>query len=353
MKLRKFLKNPITKTDASVRIAFGKPVCNVAFGTIKIITTIAFVIIIINIIYSLDLFHSAIHIKNSLGDFINMISNGDGHILPSLQALPTLIFLILNITFVFLIFKLFNTDKQPKFNWILFILIIVDLAIIIITFVVIIYVLSHSYSSHEELHNGITKAMKNYSGNSAFKIKIDRLQIEFNCCGSKKYDEWYNITWYDTKLVKGKTKDNSQGNTPFSCCSLTSIFPCIHHNIENTGKVYLYTPEQNLSISTDGCYQKIRKKKQSVGWQIVGNLFLMQLSQLALLICLRFLQTGHYVDSKFSGHSKTYTIWLIGIYSGKKKEAKVSEGLEVEKNEDEKTDGEPPEPPPVPPELKE
>lgn len=350
MKLRKLLKNPITKTEASVKVAFGKPVCTVPFGTIKFITTLALAFLMLNILYSLKLFHSSIHIKNSLGDIINMISRGDGHILPSMQALPTLIFLILNVLFIFFVFKLFKTIKQPKFNWILFILIIVDLVIILITFVLIISILSHSYSSHEELHNGITVAMRNYSSNSLYKMRMDRLQIEFNCCGSKKYDEWYNITWYDEKLSKAKTSDNSQGNTPFSCCSMTSIFPCIHHNIESTGKVYLYTPEQNLSISTDGCYNKLRKKKQKVGWQIVGNLFLMQVLQLALLICLRFLQTGHYVDSKFSGHSKLYTIWLIGMYAGKIKD--ITDLVE-QKSEDEKIEGGPPEPPPIPPELKE
>lgn len=109
----------------------------------------------------------------------------------------------------------------------------------------------------------------------------------------------------------------------------------------------MYTPEQNLSISTDGCYHKIRTKKQKIGWQIVGNLFFMQIWQVAIIICLRFLQTGHYVDSKFSGHSKMYTIWLIGMYAGKKKTVQTQEQEEMSERPIQ-----PPEPPPVPPELK-
>lgn len=346
MKFRKILKNPIKKTDTSIKVAFGKPVYTVTFGTIKVITGIAITLLIMNIFYCLDLFNSAIYMKNHLGDFINMISRGDGHVLPSLQAIPTLMFLILNVTFVYFVLKLFTRKKQPRFNWVLFLFIIIDLLTIIITFILITYVLSHSHSSHQGLHSGISEAMANYSSNSFYKMKIDRLQIEFNCCGSKKYDEWYNISWLDDKLAKGASKDNSVGNTPFSCCSINSIFPCIHHNIENTGKNYLYTPEQNLSISTDGCYHKIRKRKKKVGWKIVKNLFLMQFLQLLLLICLRFLQTGHYVDSKFFGHGKLYTMWLIGMYTGKKKEDEPQEKIEDEKTE------EPPEPPPIPPELK-
>lgn len=347
IKLRKLLKKSTAKNEDSVRITCGKPVCTVSFGTIKMITSIAIIMLIINILYCLHLFNSAIYIKNHLGDFINMISSGDGHILPSLQAIPTLMYLMLDILFIFFILKLFNTDKQPKFNWIFFVFILVHLSILVITFILLTYVLGHSHASHEELHNGIIEAMNNYSSNSLYKVQIDRLQIEFNCCGSKKYDEWYNITWYDEKLTKGKSIDNSLGNTPFSCCSMKSMFPCIHHNIETTGKSYLYTPEQNLSISTDGCYHKIRKRKMKVGWRIVGNLFLMQFLQITLLICLRFLQTGHYVDSKFSGHSKLYTIWLFGIYTGKKQSDKVDDT-----KKDQET-VEPPEPPPIPPELKE
>lgn len=75
-------------------------------------------------------------------------------------------------------------------------------------------------------------------------------------------------------LLKVAFSSDSDGNTPFSCCSMKSLSPCIHHNIEATGKAYLYTPEYNLSISTRGCYEMIREKKQEIGWGIVLNLFI-------------------------------------------------------------------------------
>lgn len=55
--------------------------------------------------------------------------------------------------------------------------------------------------------------------------------------------------------------------------------------------------------------------------------------QCLLLVPARFLQTGHSVDFKFEGNSKSYIVWLIGSYAGKNQ----SNG--------------PPEPPPVPPDL--
>lgn len=60
---------------------------------------------------------------------------------------------------------------------------------------------------------------------------------------------------------------------------MSSVFPCIHHGIEVTGSVYLYRPETNLSISTHGCFTIVKKKRQIVGWRIIGRLM-----QLAFLM---------------------------------------------------------------------
>nr|XP_023017754.1 photoreceptor outer segment membrane glycoprotein 2-like [Leptinotarsa decemlineata] len=317
-----------------VAVKCGRPEFDVTFRTIKLLTAMSLSLIILCILFSLKLFASSIGIRKHLGQYINMVSEGDGSKLPVLQAIPVLCFFLVDVAFVFFIFKIFDRKKQNKFNWFLYILLMMSVALICITFILLIVVLSHVYSENEGLHNGIVEAMNNYSGNSLYKKRIDRLQIEFQCCGSKKYDEWYNIKWYDTSLVKKAATDNTQGNTPFSCCSISSIFPCIHHNIETTGKAYLYTPEQNLSISTKGCYDGLRKKTKEVGWGIVGNLVLFIILQVALVICLRFLQTAHYAKNRFEGHSRLYTVWLFGCASAGKNLTVV-----------------PPEPPPVPEEL--
>lgn len=39
------------------------------------------------------------------------------------------------------------------------------------------------------------------------------------------------------------------------------------------------------------------------------------------IVCgVRFLQTGHYEKSRYSGDERAYTIWLLGCYAGRKKE---------------------------------
>ncbi|XP_063927863.1 rod outer segment membrane protein 1-like [Zophobas morio] len=322
-----------TPADHEVVIKNGFFVRVIAYRSIKIITALLLTFLVIDVLYSIKLFVSAIQIRSHLGYYINMISSG-GDTLPSLQAVPVLFFFIINFVMAFFVYSVFEQSPRADLNRLMYFVIMLSFVLLIIILIIIICVIAHAYSTHEKLHDGIVTAMNHYLNSTVYKSQIDRLQIEFQCCGSKKYDEWYTVKWMDPSLEQG-AGPAADGNTPFSCCSMKSLSPCIHHNIEVTGKAYLYTPEFNLSISTRGCYEMIRKKKQEMGWLIVGNLFLFIFLESVSVALFRFLQTAHFAKGRFMGHRHSYTIWLFGCYSGVlKKEATVA-----------------PPPPPVPAEL--
>ncbi|RZC40535.1 KRR1 small subunit processome component -like protein, partial [Asbolus verrucosus] len=153
-----------------------------------------------DLILSFKLFVSAVQIRSHLGYFINMISSGDGNVLPSLQAVPVLFFLLINVVMCFNIYMAFDQIERPGLNRIMFLMVIIGFILLIVLFIIIICVISHAYSEHQSLHDGIVTAMNNYSTSTVYKSQIDRLQIEFQCCGSKKYDEWYTIKWLDPSL---------------------------------------------------------------------------------------------------------------------------------------------------------
>lgn len=61
--------------------------------------------------------------------------------------------------------------------------------------------------------------MSNYSTDGNTKKTIDRLQVnfihhsltasdcsnfkvEFQCCGSRNYSDWYYVEWYDSNFIK-------------------------------------------------------------------------------------------------------------------------------------------------------
>ncbi|XP_045479682.1 rod outer segment membrane protein 1-like [Harmonia axyridis] len=332
----RLLGNPkVKKKSSRLNIKFGKPILEVSYEFINILIWAFFLTAGVNIFYSGKLMYNAIYIRNHVGYYIDLISKRDGNVLPLLQALPSFIFLIINLFGLYLVLRIMSSrEKQPKTNWMLYFVVLLNLIMIGVGLILVIVVLIHSYGNHQGLHDGIKGAMKDYGSNEKVKSQIDRLQIDLQCCGSKKYDEWYDIKWYDSALIAKGSKE-SKSQTPFSCCSMKSLSPCIHYDIEETGSVYTYTPEYNLSISTVGCFDMLKKRKQNVGWGIIGKLLLGLFLQALTTILVRFIQTGHFEKFKFEGRSRTYIIWLFGLYTGRNLK-KVKE---------------PPEPPPLPPEL--
>lgn len=196
---------PKDDVPGPLNIKHGKIVRLVSYDTIKCLTVMSVIFLIGNIIFSFILFSSAVSIANHVGAYINMISKGDGHILPSLQALPVLLFLIIDCALVYFTYKLFDPKENPGLNLFVFILLMISLVLIIIILLLQFVIIQHIYSTNQAMHDGIIQAMTNYASNSLYKKHIDSLQIKFQCCGSKKYDEWYNITWYDASLVKNNT----------------------------------------------------------------------------------------------------------------------------------------------------
>lgn len=188
--------------ESSLIIRCGKPVLYVEYRAIKIIAVITILTAIFAIIYCVSIFVAAVKIKLDVGVLINMVTRKDGDILPTLFALPALLCLLLNGGTLLLIHKTFRKQKRPWLNTILYVFVLVCLASILIIIIFCITVLTHIYGKHQKLHDGIIDAMKNYSTNSKIKREVDLMQIEFQCCGSKKYDEWYDINWLDSSLIK-------------------------------------------------------------------------------------------------------------------------------------------------------
>lgn len=119
-----------TNTKSEVTVKFGKPVLQVTFQKIKSFVTIFVVIYMIMVVFSGNLFYTAIRIRSHLGTFINMISKGDGAVLPTILALPVLLFLCLNTGIFYLIYKIFSKKKSPGVNRVLFILILIAVVMV-------------------------------------------------------------------------------------------------------------------------------------------------------------------------------------------------------------------------------
>lgn len=270
---------------------------------------------VVVVVYSILLFSYALQIRANIGVYINMVTEKDGNNLSNFLVIVGLLCLPSNILSVYLLYVALTSDisKKSHFNALMYSLPFIILGAICSMLIVCIMIITHVYSKHEALHDGIMEAMNNYSSNSEFKTSIDKLQLQFECCGSKHYNEWYNIAWYDTNLIKNKEKSYQQ-STPFSCCSKRSTFICIHHGIESNSLPYRYSRDLNFSISPFGCTTAIQQKKKSVGWGVIGRIIFVILLQLAAAAGMRQIQQTHFKDDAIS--------WLPSFQKRKRKKNK-------------------------------
>ncbi|GJQ87618.1 hypothetical protein Trydic_g17446 [Trypoxylus dichotomus] len=264
------------------------------------------------------LFVVSFRIWNTLSVYVNMVSK-NGIIFPFLVWIQCLMCLVINALVVHFLRKAFSGRKNKFVSSMLFLLIIVCLIVVLLLCLICILILLHTYSSPQELYDGIVDAMRNYSKDSNIKADIDQMQIENGCCGSNNYTDWYNIKWYDANLINTEAFPQLKGETPFSCCSIQSAYPCIHHGVEVASDAYLYRKNSNISVSISGCHSVIIKAKRMTGWSLTMRTLFLLLLQIVILCGLRVIQTGYSEKKCFDKEDKIYTCWIIGCYAGRTK----------------------------------
>jgi peripherin-2 len=60
---------------------------------------------------------------------------------------------------------------------------------------------SHRSVIEDSLKNGLFSVMKLYKKDMEFKVLIDKLQIQYRCCGSNRYEDWFSISWVNEDFV--------------------------------------------------------------------------------------------------------------------------------------------------------
>jgi len=51
------------------------------------------------------------------------------------------------------------------------------------------------------VQGGVHDSMKSYESRLKVKTTIDRMQIDFQCCGSKNYKDWWTIGWWGIRWL--------------------------------------------------------------------------------------------------------------------------------------------------------
>ncbi|XP_066601446.1 uncharacterized protein [Prorops nasuta] len=191
-------------------------------------------------------------------------------------------------------------------------------------------IILYSATFQKKARDGLTEAIGNYATDLSAKARLDVLQIEFRCCGSDSYRDWFRVPWLrdseDSIETLDRDSDNdrrgrkrdlvSNADVPFSCCSTDVLTTCIHYDILKPNSNYNYNPESRLTIATAGCRSKVVGRAREVGYALIAFLTVLAIYQIILSIFGRLLQTAYSNDFYIGPRKDEYRLWILGKTPG-------------------------------------
>ncbi|XP_053734757.1 rod outer segment membrane protein 1b [Synchiropus splendidus] len=182
------------------------------------------------------------------------------------------------------------------------------LCYLLMAVVVLSYVLQGSLE--ESLKVGLRNGIRFYKdtdvpGRCFQKETIDRLQMEFRCCGNSNFKDWFEVQWvsnryldFTSKDVKDRIRSNVDGRylldgVPFSCCNPVSPRPCMQYHLTDNGAHYNYEfQSEELNLYSRGCRQALIDYYMGLMNSTGPGVLSVIIIQMSVLLSLRYLQTS-------------------------------------------------------------
>ncbi|XP_032410215.1 rod outer segment membrane protein 1b [Xiphophorus hellerii] len=162
----------------------------------------------------------------------------------------------------------------------------------------------------ESLKVGLRNGIRFYKdtdvpGRCFQKETIDRLQMEFRCCGNNNFKDWFEIQWvsnryldFTSQEVKDRIRSNVDGRylldgVPFSCCNPASPRPCLQNQLTDSRAHYNYEYQsEELNLYSRGCRQALTDYYMGLMNSTGPGVLSVILIQLSVLLSMRYLQTA-------------------------------------------------------------
>lgn len=273
--------------------------------TEQVRSRMCFVIAVVNwvsIVTSLFVAGIGTYIKLQVQEYTNLVKGYDGDTLPYLLVALGLLSAVINAAGGFIIF--FSADPVKRFS-----LRHVLLGYVLTTLILCILVLvggtmcfAHIQHLDQSFKGGLKAAMRRYKDTPHIKTELDQLQQSYRCCGNEGYTDWFHVTWVNEKYLNVEAsnvkKKVSKGqyqsdDVPFSCCSVKSHRPCIHHHVHDNSRHFNYDFRAYVTLYRLGCRKALMN---FLGDDLLSNAGIVVLSifvlQLLLATVTRLLQTS-------------------------------------------------------------
>uniref|UniRef100_A0A674NH35 Retinal outer segment membrane protein 1b n=1 Tax=Takifugu rubripes TaxID=31033 RepID=A0A674NH35_TAKRU len=203
-----------------------------------------------------------------------------------------------------------DASRFPR--WKMLLMVWFAVAALLCYLLIIVVVLSYALQGHleESLKVGLRNGIRFYKdtdvpGRCFQKETIDRLQMEFRCCGNNNFKDWFEVQWvnnryldFTSKEVKDRIRSNVDSRylldgVPFSCCNPASPRPCLQYHLTDNSAHYSYDYHaEELNLFTRGCREALIKYYMGLMNSTGPGVLSVILIQMSVILSMRFLQTA-------------------------------------------------------------
>ncbi|XP_015181694.1 PREDICTED: uncharacterized protein LOC107069161, partial [Polistes dominula] len=181
--------------------------------------------------------------------------------------------------------------------------------------------------------DNLIEAMNNYAYDDRVRSYVDAVQMEFQCCGSEDYRDWFHVSWWAKRSTEYfdyednerqqeggrqsmEKKDEGKIATvfkdvPFSCCTNKFVEPCGHREILRASQVCNFGLNKEETVWNVGCRSIILTHARVIGLFLIFFLICLSLYQFLLGILSRLVQTAHSNEFYIGPEKLYYRAWIF------------------------------------------
>lgn len=283
-----------------------------------------FITHLVSVLFSLMLIGMGTYIKLSIEDKLSLTDDYNNDILPWMMVSMGAINMIVCGLGAFLCVVTRDVDKRKQLRQLQLPYVCVSLFSSICVFAAAMLAFAHIGHLHNSFANGLLGAMEQYKIDPLYKEDIDVLQMEYECCGTHDYRDWFKISWISNKYLNTESKaikaslvsgEYFNDDVPFSCCDPSAVRPCVHHNVESNDAHFEYNHQEKTTLYQQGCRDALMdyfSKVLSESALLVIAIFGLQI---LIIVGMRFLHTsvGDAIDrGNAEGDAPG---WLFGMWN--------------------------------------
>ncbi|XP_014218495.1 CD63 antigen-like [Copidosoma floridanum] len=131
----------------------------------------------------------------------------------------------------------------------------------------------------ESLRDAFRAAMRLYTTRASYKLALDELQLDLECCGSLAYTDWFAFDWQvSSDYDEPEALEYGERSVPFSCCRRRTMLPCAHTDMRR---------DSTRTINCRGCALVIGRlllRVVIIGYSMTGLIIATQIVIVLLLI---------------------------------------------------------------------